>query len=70
MKELQMQLEKQKEESEFNPSKRARCSKQGVEIAAIRCHPMRAEQERRFNTATDALLAEIVRQEMGRAKRT
>lgn len=34
----------------------------------VRVQSMDAEQERRFSTATDALLAELVRQEMGRAR--
>jgi hypothetical protein len=63
-----MELVKQKHESRSKPTKRASCSKNGVKVTAFRCHTMTVEQERRFTTATDALLAEIVRQEMGRNK--
>jgi hypothetical protein len=35
---------------------------------AVRVRPMDEQQERRLTTAVDALLAELVRQEMGRAR--
>ena len=34
----------------------------------VHVHPMDQQQARRLSTAVDALLAELVRQEMGRAR--
>jgi hypothetical protein len=65
-----MPSRKQKKESQSEPSKQPCGSRAEIRIVAFKAHEMGLEQERRFKTAVDVLLTEIVRRKIGRGKQS
>lgn len=57
-----------KEEEGGNTAPKPRRQRRQKPKVVLHVRPMDEQQERRLNTAVDALLAELVRQEMGRAR--
>ncbi len=64
-----MPLRNKKQDERDSAQNRCRQRLEKPQVS-LRVHPMDEQQARRLSTAVDALLAEWVRQEMGRAQQS